>query len=706
MQISLKWVNELVNIENVALDELIDKLTLGGFEVEEILEIEINNKKTITLDISATANRSDSLSIQGLSLEIAALLNQPPKLINYSTKTFSWSQTIQNIPTIPFTINECSGFISITVENLTNFTSPKWLQEKLIASGFTVTNNFSDFQNYIILETGYPFEFYDLEKIYSKLNDSKFHLTLNSETNLKEFEASNGINYHLDNSILVLKANKLPLSIAGIISNADIIPSNDTNSLLIEGSIFKAAKIRQQSRFLGLRTDRSSRYEKSLKNSNLLESFYRLICLLQINNPTLICKLHTIGQSKEEKIQKITLHYQNIKRILGPIGKTNTNEYNYISPEIITDALERLQFTVEYEKKNQIWQVTVPSLRNDDIILEIDLIEEIGRIYGFNNFLTRLPLLKIIGKEDFSYQVRKKLTSCLINLGFNELIQYSLVNKQTYMTNEVELINPLVQDYSNLRISLLPNLLKAVQENEKKNTAPLEGFEYGHVFFGDNLKNLNEKEYVAGIFGGIPRKTSWSESSKLLDWFEAKGKMEQFFNQLNLLVSWQSYSAIETETILHPYRSAELYLPDGNTLGIFGQIHPLLASQLNLSPEIYLFEFDIEKIEHQLQLNQLAFYKEYSLYPKIVKDLSFIIRKDIPFKKIQEILYFNGTEILSEINLLDEYRGQSIPKQDTSLCLQLVFQSKKGTLENKEIETILENLQSVLTTKFNAIIRE
>ena len=705
MQISLKWVNELVNIENVALDELIDKLTLGGFEVEEILEIEINNQKIITLDISATANRSDSLSIQGLSLEIAALLNQPPKLINYSTKTFSWSETIQNIPTIPITINECSGFISITVENLTNFTSPKWLQEKLIASGFTVTNNFNDFQNYIILETGYPFEFYDLEKIYSKLNDSKFHLTLDFETNLKEFKASNGINYHLDNSVLVLKANKLPLSIAGIISNADIIPSNDTNSLLIEGSIFKAAQIRQQSRFLGLRTDRSSRYEKSLKNSNLLESFYRLICLLQINNPTLICKLHTLGQPKEEKTQKITLHYQNIKRILGPIGKTKTNEYNYISPETITDALERLQFRVEYEEENQIWQITVPSLRNDDIILEIDLIEEIGRIYGFNNFLTRLPLLKTIGKEDFSYQVRKKLTSCLINLGFNELIQYSLVNKQTYMTNEVELINPLVQDYSNLRISLLPNLLKAVQENEKKNTAPLEGFEYGHVFFGDNLKILNEKEYVAGIFGGIPRKTSWSESSKLLDWFEAKGKMEQLFQKLNLITYWKSYQPIKEKKILHPYCTAAIYLSDGTKLGIFGKLHPIIAKQLGVSSNLYLFEFDFEKIQRQIQINKLIVYQDYSSYPKIMKDLSFIVKNNISFDTIQKILYFNGSKILTKINLLDEYRGKSIPENHTSLCLQFVFQSTNETLQTKKIETIIEKLKSVLIQNFDVEIR-
>ena len=705
MQISLKWVNELVNIENVELDDLINKLTLGGFEVEEILEIELNNQKTIALDISATANRSDSLSIQGLSLEIAALLNQPPKVLNYSTRTFSWSQQVQNLSQIPLLTKECSGFITITVENLKNLLPPKWLKEKLIASGLTPENNLIDFQNYIILETGYPFEFYDLEKIYLKLNSSDFNLKLMSANDLEEFSANNGTKYNLDKSILVLKANELPLSIAGIISSEETSYSSNTSSLLIEGSIFNAAKIRQQSRILGLRTDRSSRYEKSLKNTNLLESFYRLICLLRIENPDLICKLHTIAQPPKENVRQILLNYKHIKQVLGPTIKTTNNNHDYISPEIITDALKRLQFQADYNEQDQIWKVTVPSLRSDDIILEIDLIEEIGRIYGFNNFLTRLPTIKKIGIEDFNYKIRKKLTSCLINLGLNELIQYSLVRKKTYMTNEIELINPLGKDYSNLRRSLLPNLLKAVEENIKKGNLVLEGFEYGHIFSGDFLKNLEEKEYIAGVFGGIQIKSTWSESSTLLDWFEAKGRIEQLFKKLNLVIYWKSFRPVKEKKILHPYCTAELYLPNATKVGIFGQIHPTIAKRLGISTNLYLFEFDFEVIQSQIQTNKLAVYQEYSSYPKIIKDLSFIIKNDISFNNLQEILYLNGSKVLTEINLLDEYYGKSIPQDHTSLCVQFIFQSKKETLKNKKVEIIIEKLKSVLTTKFNAKIR-
>ena len=195
------------------------------------------------------------------------------------------------------------------------------------------------------------------------------------------------------------------------------------------------------------------------------------------------------------------------------------------------------------------------------------------------------------------------------------------------------------------------------------------------------------------------------ENSNTFIWLEAKGKMEQLFKQLNLLIYWENPLSPTNDTILHPYRSSEVYLVNGEKVGKFGQLHPILANRLILPSEIYLFEFDLKVIQNQIQKNKLIIYKEYALYPKIIKDLSFIIRQEIPFTKLQELLYLNGTQFLSEINLLDEYRGQSIPDKHTSLCLQLIFQSNQKTLQNKEIENIITNLQSVLTNKFEAIIR-
>ena len=705
MQISLKWINELVNVEIINLDNLINKLTLGGFEVEEIIEVEINNKKTIALDISATANRSDSLSIQGLSLELAALLNYVPKLSNYSIKTFSWSEKFKNQLKNTLINPDCSGFIAISIEKLNTLLPPKWLQEKLIASGIIPKNNLQDFQNYILLETGYPFECYDLDKISSTLSTSDFNLSLTHSHNSEKFIANNGIKYILDPSLLIVRANNLPISIAGIIPNNDVSYSERTKSLLIEGSIFNAAKIRQQSRTIGLRTDRSARYEKSLKNTDLLASFHRLITLLRVKNPTLKCKLHTLTKFKEENARELSLSYQNVIQILGPIQKSENNEYKYISSNRITESLIRLKFDVKYNPQRLIWQVSIPALRGDDIVQEIDLIEEIGRIYGFDNFLTRLPIIKAIGNKDFDYQIRKKLTTCLINLGLNELIQYSLVSQKTYIENEVKLINPLVKDYSNLRTSLLPNLLKMVEKNLKKNNSVLEGFEYGHVFSGTRLETIYETEYISGIFGGAKVKSNWTSSTEILEWTEAKGRIEYLFQRLNLNINWKEYKPIKEGQMLHPYRTATIILKNGIKLGIFGQINPLLAKKLTIPTDVYLFEFNFELIKDQIQQNKLPVYKEYAAYPKIVKDLSFVIEDTISFRELKEILYLNGSQFLTNITLVDEYSGESIPNNHISLCLQLTFQSNKKTLLNKTVENIMENLKNVLISKFNILLR-
>jgi phenylalanyl-tRNA synthetase beta chain len=720
MQISLKWINELVNIETIQIDDLIDKLTLGGFEVEEILEVEINQEKQIVLDISATANRSDSLSIQGISAEIIALLDQKPKISTYAINNLDWKQKVEKLSIIgsesdgaistDFLIpkntqneNYCSTLLAVVVANFIDTTTPHWIKEKLISSGIIPVNNLLDFQNYILLETGYPFAFYDFEKLSTRLNDSKFSLSLENAKNNQTFLANNDLEYNLDESNIVIKANNLSISIAGIIESKYVKYSELTNSLLIEGSIFNASNIRQQSRRLGLRTDRSARYEKSLKNSYLIESLYRLISLLRINNPNLTCKVHTVFKTNEPSLNSISLRYQTIKEILGPIRKISQTNFDYISPEIVTGYLERLNFQFSYNQSQLRWDVQIPHLRSDDITREIDLIEEIGRLHGFNNFLTTLPKIKTIGNEDLSYKTRKKITSCLLNLGLNELIHYSLVNETT--NKKIELINPLLSDCSNLRTSLLPNLLETVKDNLKQGNSSIEGFEYGHVFSGDIETSFEEKEHVAGIFQVNKTKFEVSEMNHIFIWLEAKGKIEQLFRQLNLLIYWEIRSISTQENIFHPYQSGNVYLINGQKIGTFGQLHPLLANRLALPEKIYLFEFDMNIIQNQLQKNKLAMYKEYSLYPKITKDLSFIIRQDVPFDKLQEVLYLNGSQFLSEVKLLDEYRGQSIPEDYTSLCLQLIFQSNKKTLKNKDIESIMTDLQLVLTKKFDAIIR-
>ena len=703
MLISFNWINELINIEDINLDELIEKLTLGGFEVEDTFEVSIGKKKETVLEISATANRADSIFAKGIAKEIGALLNKPILENPYAIKSFEPEQILQN----SFSNNQivakynCSTFIAIKVENLENCVSPEWLKQKLISSDIEPVNNLLDFQNYILLETGYPFEFYDLEKIQQKLQQKDFNVILTNGTNVEQ----NNTQYSLDEETLILKTDELFVSVAGLTSTDEFAYDSTSKSILIEGSIFGSKKIRQTSRKLGLRTDRSARYEKGLNNCDFNNSICRLLNLLRINNPKINYKIHSIGQIPEKQVDAIVLNYKNIIEILGPTQVNKQVKPVNIDIKEITSYLERLNFTFTFEPETQSWKVSIPSSRIDDLTREIDLIEEIGRLHGFNNFVSYLPPIKTIGFEDFSYQTRKKLTTCFLSEGLNELMQYSLVKTEIDNINSLNLVNPLISDCSSLRTSLLPNILNTLEENLKQGNRNIEGFEFGHIFTKDSKNNYLEKESVGGNFGGITTKTNWSETATNLSWFEAKGKLENILLKLNIVIIWKPIISKSCKELLHPYRTAEFSLLNGQPLGIFGQVHPITAKNLNLNSDIYLFEFDFTVLKNELKNNLLPLYKEYSYYPKIIKDLSFIIRNDIPFSKVKDLILRTGTDVLTNVELLDEYKGTSIPLDSTSLCIQLTFQSNKKTLRTKEVEKIVTAIQEQLVKKYKIVQR-
>ena len=705
MQISLKWINEILNINNIQLDYLIEKLTLGGFEVEEIIELEENGKKIITLDLSSTANRSDSLSITGISREMSSLLDKPYKLSKYLYNTSNWEKQFFEFLVPSTEKNEVSFFLAITVENLKNIKPPVWLTNKLISSGLIPQNNLLDYKNFILLETGYPFEFYDLNQIQSNLNSAEFDLTLTNKTNTQKFLATNDVEYELTDSALLIKANNTPISIAGLIPQKQFEYTFETESLLIEAAVFNSSFIRKQSRSLALRTERSARYEKSIKNTELFNALQRLLRLLKISNSNLKCKFITFSKILTDEPKSILLSYNLINQILGPIKGSDKHSLNYISPILISKYLKRLQFSYTFNSSQLNWLVEIPYFRIDDLVRPIDLIEEIGRLHGFNQFLTRLPKIKNIGLEDSSYKTRKKITSYLLSIGFNELVHYSLVGNQGLGTNAIKLVNPLLTDSANLRTTLLPGLIKTIKDNLNQGNSYFDGFEYGHTFFQNEQKMFYEKEFISGIFGGNKFKDSWSESSNSLSWFRAKGKIDSLFKQLKIVTHWQLSSDLNYINLLHPYRTGELYLSNGMSIGVFGQIHPILSTKMNLVSELYLFEFNFDLIKNELKKNKITLYKEYSSYPKIIKDISFIVNQNINFTEIQEILLKNGTKFLIDVTLLDEYKSDSLPVNHISLCLQLVFQSKDRTLENKLIENIISNIQLVLKEHFKAEIR-
>lgn len=703
MYVSLDWINELVNLKNITINNLVNKLTLGGFEVEDILKLYINNQKKIILNISTTANRSDTISIQGIGKEISILLNKPIKISNYFKTNSMIIKNFYNNFAVYDNSEYYSIFLTIIIKNFNSIKSPIWLQEKLICSGIKPVNNLLDYKNYIFLETGYLFEFYDLKKLHKKIIISDFNLTLKLNNKNLYFKAENNQTYNLKSRILTININDQILSIGGIIVNKDFCYDNQTTSLLLEGVIFNSRKIRQQSRIVGLKTTRSLHYEKGLNSSLFFKSLIKLLKLLKITDSKIKYNIHTISKLSNNKLSKIILNYKTIIEILGPLSTGDNNQKIFLSPVHISEYLMRLNFKFIFVTNKLQWNTEIPNSRISDIEREIDLIEEIGRLHGFNNFLINLPSIKQFGYEDFSYQIRKKITTCFLSEGFNELIHYSLVHEK--MANSIKLVNPLVTEYSYLRNSLLPNLLKTVNNNIKQGNFNLEGFEYGHSFLTNNNLDFFETEKIAGFFGGIKFKQLWDEKSKFLSWFEGKNKIDEVFKKLKILVYWKNDIPYNYQSIFHPYKTSRIVSSTGEYLGIFGQIHPNLAKKQNLSSGLFLFELEFDLFKYKFQNISLTLYQPYSLYPKIVKDLSFVIHQKFSFIQIQKTILEYGTEFLINIKLLDEYRGRNIPINETSLCIQLTFQSNKKTLMNQEIEKLINKLQNILIKQYDVNIR-
>jgi phenylalanyl-tRNA synthetase beta chain len=707
MLISLEWLNELIDLKTVNFEDLLETLTLGGFEVENSYELNINNKKDTIIDITTTPNRSDTLSFKGIAKEISSLANKFSKLSKYGNKICDTERLILNsilkIPNLEKEKKNYSIFCTITVENIKTFYSPNWLKQKLLRIGIEPSNNILDLKDYIRLETGYPFELYDLDKIRLAINNKNFKLSLNCEKLLEPFQGSNNFQFTGNSNVLVLKANQELLSIAGILVNKKFEYDNYSKSLLIEASIFNAKQIRQLSRTIRVRTDRSSLYEKELNSTYLVESLCRFLYLLKSLDNKIHINIHTAANFNKIEPTIIRLDYQTVIQILGPIIINKTNKFDKLSPLNISNYLTRLNFLFNFDKLNLIWEVKVSLQRSDDIKREIDIIEEIARLHGFNNFATILPDLHQIGKEDFSYQIRKKITSHFLNEGFNEIITYSLINLGN--NEEISIINSLSKDYSLLRSTLLQNLIYVWQENSNQATLNLEAFEYGHVFLPSKSIIPIESEQIGGIFGSVKMKNEWSSNVTTLSWFEAKGKLEQLFNKLNLFVYWKKGLPKIYNEILHPYRTSKLYLIPGIALGVFGQINPILANKLNISTKLYLFEFNLEIIKNDYKYKKLLNYNIYSLYPKVFKDLSFVISKKINFTKIKNLIFSISPKVLISIDLLDEYKGNFIPETMTSLCIQFTFQSNEKTLLTKEVEEILKNIRFVLIEEFNCSIR-
>jgi phenylalanyl-tRNA synthetase beta chain len=698
MYVSINWLKTILNFNTIKLNSFQEKLTLSGFEVEETNIFKILDKNDIILNLAITTNRSDLLSIVGLTQEIKSLFNFQIKQFKIKEKYIDF---FKNFKSKKISHNDFPGTSSLILSEFKNINIKNiqpWIKRRLIANNINLQNNLNDLAQYSLLEWGQPIYLYDFDKLKKLTKTNTPQISIRFAKLGELFIDSESRQYFLREETLIITAENIPISIAGSIVSKDCSVDNYTKNLIIQASIFDSKVFRRSERSIGLRTEYSVFLEKGINKFLIKASYNRFLNLINLfNNDNGLNNFQfyfTYSKLLVPLKNEINLSFENIKKILG----FNNRNYDKQLNEKIFNYLNQSKF--KFTHKNNSWSILIPLTRVADLEEEIDLIEEISRFYGFNNFLSIVPISKKIGKLSKHEILKREFRKNFLNLGFTEIYNYSLISDNL---NNPTIINPLITDYSSLRSNFLPQLLKTLEKNISQGNKIRPIFEIGRSFEKNPFDNsFFEFELICGIFGSNNYRISWLEKESKLNWFQAVYFLEIIFKNLGLEIYFLRNSF--PLNYYHPKNCLSI-LYKNQEIGFFGEINTKLFSTDTISKNYFLFEIYFTKIL-SIKANKTSFYfKPYSYYPSLSLDLSLLVPLKITFQEILLIIKDYGKELIEEIELFDIYeKFESIDKY-YSLGLKIIFRSKQKTLLKNEIDLILFEIKNKLKQNLNINIR-
>jgi phenylalanyl-tRNA synthetase beta chain len=650
----------------------------------------------VILDVTATANRADALSMVGIAREVAALTGGKltiPEPGEVSVMTGAGNFTLKIDET-----QACPAYIGTVIEKVKIAPSPDWLQQRLRAAGTRPINNVVDITNYVLLEWGQPLHAFDGDRLGGETPPLRVGVRFaNAGESLKTLD---GQIRNLTTQNLLITANNKPVALAGVMGGEETEVYEGTQNIFLEAALFDSVAIRRSSRSIGLRTEASGRYERGVNRAELEKATHRALSMMvEIAQGSIVNQ--EIADTRPDPStwsRAIALRLERVNQVLGPI------EINEKTGELQAQDVERILTALGCQLTSSgegTWTVTVPPYRYRDLEREIDLIEEIARLYGYDNFCDTLPDKSEAGYLPLDQELIRKLRASLRAEGLTELIHYSLVKPQT--ETQIVLSNPLFTEYSALRTELISGLIDAFQYNLEQGNGSLNGFEIGRIFSREE-DGLQEAEAIAGIMGGDRTVSKWSKSGEQpLTWFQAKGILESVFQQLGLQVEYQPDNQ---SSRLHPGRTASLWIR-GNRLGTFGQLHPQVRREKGLPDSVYVFQLDLDVLLDSLERDEILVpqFKSYSTYPAADRDIAFFAPVKVTVAEIEKAIAKAGKDLLQSVELFDEYRGDNVPKGQRSLAFRLIYRTSDRTLTDAEVEPVHNKVREALVEKFGVSLR-
>ena len=664
------------------LNRLYKDIKLGE-PLEKLLQI----KEDIVFDVAPTANRGDEMSIIGVARELSAIFN---KKLNFSPL-----QSTQNTSTDKFKVEiidqeGCKYYSVGLVNDVKIKSSPEWMQRRLTACGIRAINNVVDITNYVLLEYGCPLHAFDRDKLNGYLCVRRAHENETIVT-LDEIERKT------TNDTVLIATKEKAVCVGGVFGGANSEVDNNTKNIALEAAYFTPAQNRRSARSIGYRSEASARYERGVDIEMVKPALMRALQLLV---ELAEAKVDGIVETGDNKLPEkdITLRFAQIKRILG----------SEIPAEKCIEILGNLGF--ELLGKNEIAaKFKVPSFRMVDVYREIDLIEEISRIYGYDKIDPTLPKNTQSPEITDESKLLKKINNMFLGAGFYETVTSSLVGEPIYKefsvkyddSKAVKVCNPQSEEHTMLRQSMVPSTLNVVKNNISNGQKNLRLFEIGRTYFveapaDEKSTGVTEKRILAGALTGDIDNGNWIKKPAT-DFYTVKGIIENLLVLLGLENRVQLRECKDKD-FLHPGKCAKLVMLGKQPLdvGFFGEVHPLLKDKEKFQQNVYLFEIDLEELLKAVHISTVK-YKKLPQFPEVQRDLAFIVPENVSCDEISRIIkksvksnLFNGEQ------LFDVYQGEHIEDGFKSMAFRIKLQDKEATLTDETVEEQMNSIRNNL----------
>ncbi|SIN75568.1 phenylalanyl-tRNA synthetase beta subunit [Sulfurivirga caldicuralii] len=634
------------------------------------------------IDIDLTPNRGDCLSHEGIAREVSALAETPfeqPYTIKPVDAAFE--SAIDVVVEAP---EACPRYLGVEVRGFKNgMETPLWLQERLRRCGVRSISLVVDITNYVLLELGQPMHAFDADTLQGKI-------VVRMAKEGEQLTTLDGKQLTLKPNTLVIADASGPIALAGIMGGEATAVSEKTQRIFFEAAHFTPTAIAGRARQYGLHTDSSHRFERGVDPELPEKALWRAVDLL----------LELAGGEVSQVVRResaehlpaptmIRLHQEKIERVIGMV----------FPAALVESLLKRLHFEVKAVEPG-VWDVTAPSWRFD-MAIEEDLIEELARLYGYN----RLPESAVhapmqLGQLPETQLDEDRLRTALVERGYHEVITYSFIDRDSAERFALErqlvsLANPLSEDLSTMRPSLLPGLLKALAYNQKRQQLRVRVFELGRVFARDG-EGYAQQHRIGGAIYGSRKPLHWDTPVEIVDFFDIKGDVEALLAAADLDVVFEPTS----HPALHPGQSAQV-VHDGTVIGWLGQLHPQLYKANKIAQPVFVFELALEPLL-QARLPQA---QPVSRFPEVLRDLAFVVNADVPVARLDAAIATHAPAILKQWQWFDLYEGDNLPAGKKSLAVKLRFSDVERTLEDADVEAAVNQIIESVARETGAQLR-